>query len=117
TRARGSVLKTPASNEPRPPTPIRRTEIFEFACDPRTDSGRTMVKPVAAAAPASFKNFLREKPESACFMAWSPLQIIAGSVQTSHRSEESVILAHAAKTRGVHDERHRTSLVRQPPSQ
>jgi hypothetical protein len=33
-----------ASNEPRSPDPIRPTEIFELACDPRTTAGGTMKK-------------------------------------------------------------------------
>ena len=46
-RARGSAWTMLASYEPRLPTPITPTEIWELACVPRTDCGATMVKAVA----------------------------------------------------------------------
>src|SRR5579862_1639037 len=59
TWARGSAWKMAASYDPRPPTPSRPTATLELACEPLTDSGRTMLKAAAAALPPCRKR-LRE---------------------------------------------------------
>src|SRR5690242_953495 len=57
-RARGSALTMLASYEPRLPEPIRPTDTWEFACDPRTDCG-AMIENVPAAAAAPERRKLR----------------------------------------------------------